>query len=216
MRLPLRAAAVATLLLMANAQTPPPRDLHLRGDRFAPLTSDQLTPEQKTMLDHLLSGERRGSTDGPFNVMLRSPEMGDLAQQLGARVRFHSDLPDKLRELAIILTARHWTAQFEWTAHRRAAERAGLSPDIIQSVATGKRPAALDPDETAVYNFTTELLTTKHVSDPAFHAVVTRFGERRTVNLIGLIGYYQLVSMFLNVDRYPLPAGAQPELQPLP
>src|SRR6266852_5178316 len=116
---------VVVLLGLAMAQTPVPRDLHLRGDRFKPLTYDKLTPEQKTMVEHLFAGER-GGMNGPFNVTLRSPEMGDLAQRLGAQLRFHSTLTAKQRELAIIITARYWTAQYEWTAHRQLALKAGI------------------------------------------------------------------------------------------
>jgi len=209
-------AALAASLGITQAQAPDPANVHLRGGRFAPLTYSGMTPEQKTMLDHLLNGERHGATDGPFNVLLRSPETGDLVQSLGARVRFHTELPDKLRELAIITTARFWTVQFEWAAHRRAAEQAGLSPAIVQAIADGKRPSGLDPEETSIYNFTTELLTTKQVSDAAFQDAVSRFGERRVVNLITLVGYYQMVAMLLNVDRYPMANGAQPELKSLP
>ncbi|HJT87278.1 MAG TPA: carboxymuconolactone decarboxylase family protein [Bryobacteraceae bacterium] len=215
MRLPLLCAGLLALLGLAVAQAPTPADVHLRGGRFAPLTYQQMTPQQKAMIDHLLSGERH-STDGPFNVMLRSPEMGDLAQQLGAYVRFHSELPNKLKEMAILMTGRLWTAQFEWSAHHRAALREGLEPPVIEAIAAGKRPGSMDADEQVIYNFVNELLYKRDVSDRAFHAAVDRFGERRVVNLIGLVGYYQLVSMLLDVDRYPLPEGAKPELQPLP
>ena len=201
-------------LLMAQAPAPNPRDIQLVGDRFKPLKWDEMTPAQKTMMEHLVAGERRGA-GGPFNVLLRSPEMGDLAQQFGASMRFHSSLPRKLNEMAIIITARYWTAHFEWNAHRNAAAQAGLSEAIIQSIATGKRPATMDADETIVYNFATELLNTKQVSDPVFQATKDRFGERGVVDLIGVMGYYQLVSMLLNVDRYPLAPGVKPELQAL-
>jgi len=190
--------------------------LHLRGDRFKPLAYEEMTPAQKTMIDHLLAGERRGSTEGPFNVFLRSPEMGDAAQQLGAQIRFHSSLPRKLNELAIITTARYWGAQFEWTAHRRSAAQAGVSDATIEAIANGKRPSGLPPDEEAIYNFCHELLTTKQVSDATFQAAMNTVGERGTVDLIGAMGYYSLVSMALNVDRYPLVDGAKPELKPLP
>ncbi len=208
------AALVLGTLLAAQTPAPNPRDIQLVGDRFKPLKYDEMTSEQKTMMDHLVSGERRGA-GGPFNVLLRSPEMGDLVQQFGASMRFHSSLPRKLNEMAIIITARHWMAQYEWNAHRNAAAQAGLKEDIIKSIAAGKRPESLDADETVVYNFATELLNTHQVSDPAFKAVKDKFGERGTVDLISVMGYYQLVSMLLNVDRYPLPAGVKPELQPL-
>src|SRR3989440_12400076 len=156
---------LAVTLAAAQAPAPNPRDIQLVGDRFKPLKWDEMTPAQKTMMEHLASGERRGA-GGPFNVLLRSPEMGDLAQQFGASMRFHSSIPKKLNEMAIIMTARHWTAQYEWTAHRKAAAEAGLSESIIQAIAAGKRPASMDAAETVVYNFGTELLNTKQVSDP--------------------------------------------------
>jgi 4-carboxymuconolactone decarboxylase len=154
--------------------------------------------------------------NGPFNVTLRSPKMGDQAQKLGAQLRFHTSLPKKLNELAILMTARFWTAQYEWSAHKRAALAAGLSPTIIDAIAAGKRPASMQPDEEAVYNFGSELFKTRQVSDAAFKAVVDKFGERGAVDLTGVMGYYCFVSMMLDIDRYPLPEGEKPELKPLP
>lgn len=199
---------------LACAQTPASPDLHLRGDRFKPLTYDQLTPEQKAMADHLLAGER-GGMNGPFNVTLRSPEVGDQAQKLGALLRFHSTIPSKLNEMAILMTGRFWTAQYEWSAHKKLALKAGLSPAIIDAIANGKRPPSMQPDEEAVYNFGHELLETRQVSDAAFNAVKDRFGERGTVDLTGVMGYYTFVCMMLDIDRYPLPNGEKPELKPL-
>ena len=215
MRLPVCCIGIAVLSGLALAQAPATRDLHLRGDRFKPLTYDTMTPEQKTMVEHLLSGER-GGANGPFNVTLRDPEMGDLAQKLGAQLRFHTSLPNRLNEFAILMTARFWNSQFEWAGHHRNALKAGLSPAIIDAVAAGKRPAGMQPDEEAVYNFGHELLGTKQVSDAAFQAVVEKFGERGAVDLTGVMGYYCFVSMMLNIDRYPLPDGDKPELKPLP
>jgi 4-carboxymuconolactone decarboxylase len=188
--------------------------LNLRGDRFKPLSYEQLTPEQKTLADHVLAGDR-GSLNGPYNVLLRSPEMGDLAQKFGAYMRFHSSLPKKLSEFAILMTARFWNSQFEWYAHHKYALDAGLSPAVIDAVASGKRPTSMQPDEEVVYNLCNELLSTKQVSDATFRAAVNGLGERGVVDLVGVMGYYHLVSMLLNIDRYPLPDGAQPELKPL-
>lgn len=209
---PIFAGIFGFAVAMAFAQSTPV--FHLRGDRFKPLTYEQMTPEQKTLVDHVLSGER-GSMNGPYNAFLRSPEMGDLAQKFGAHMRFHSSLSAKLNEFAILLTGRFWNSQFEWYAHHRIALQAGLSPAVIDSVAGGKRPALMQPDEEVVYNFCTELLNTRQVSDATFNATVDKFGERGVVDLIGVMGYYHLVSMLLNVDRYPLPDGAQPELKPI-
>jgi 4-carboxymuconolactone decarboxylase len=210
----------ATFLLavsscLAPAQSRPALDLHLRGDRFAPLTYERMTPEQKTLTDHVLAGER-ASMNGPFNVLLRSPEMGDLAQKFGAHIRFHSSLPNKLNEFAILITARFWNSQFEWYAHHRYALQAGLNAAVIEAVANGQRPAPMQPDEEVVYNFCTELLNTREVTDATFRAAVDKLGERGVVDLTGVVGYYNLVSMLLNIDRYPLPEGVKPELKPLP
>jgi 4-carboxymuconolactone decarboxylase len=198
----------------STAQRTDPRTLQLRGDRFKPLAYDGMSAAQKTMIDHLLAGPR-GGANGPFNVLLRSPEMGDLAQQFGAATRFNTSMPKKLNELAIIITARQWTSQYEWQAHHRAALQAGLSPAIADAIADGKRPSGMQPDETTVYNFCTEMLTTKQVSDATFKATKDAFGERGIVDLIGVMGWYQTVSMLLNADRYPVPEGTQPELKPL-
>ena len=216
MRPSLSGLGILVILGTVNAQAPTsPSDLHLRGDRFAPLTYDSMTPEQKKLVESILSGPRT-SLDGPFNVLLRSPEMGDLAQKFGAYARFHSSLPPRLNEFAILITGRFWTAQFEWQAHRQNALKAGLSPAIIDALAAGKRPSHMQPDEEAVYNLCTEVLTTRHVNDAAFNAAKEKFGERGVVDMLAVVGYYQFVSMLLNVDRYPLPAGMQPELKPLP
>jgi 4-carboxymuconolactone decarboxylase len=210
-------AALTVVGLGAQAptrQSLDPRALRLRGDRFKPLAYDEMTPAQRTMIEHLLSGPRAGA-EGPFNVLLRSPEMGDLAQQFGASTRFNSSVPRKLNELAIIIVARHWTSQFEWQAHHRAALQAGISPAIADSIAQGKQPAGMQKDEEAVYNFCSELLNTKQVSDATFAAAKAAVGERGVVDLVGVMGWYHTVSMLLNVDRYPLPDGAQPELKPI-
>src|SRR5712692_6590784 len=162
MRLQAVCIAIALSTGLSIAQAPTTRDLHLRGDRFKPLTYDKLTPEQKVMVENLLSGER-GGLNGPFNVTLRSPEMGDQAQKLGARLRFHSSLSNRLNELAILVTARFWAAQYEWSAHRRRPLAEGLSPAIIDAIAAGRRPTSMQPDEEAVYNFASEFYATKQV-----------------------------------------------------
>ncbi len=206
------------LAVIACAQTPgrlTKDNLGLVGGRFKPLTYTEMTPAQKTMIDHLLTGERAGNLGGPFNVLLRSPEMGDLAQQFGASMRFHAAMPTTARETVIIVTARYWMAQFEWTAHKRAALQAGVSPAVVDAIANGRRPAGMDPDVETAYNFITELLKTRQVSDATFAAAKGRFGEKGVVDIIGLSGWYSTVSMLLNVDQYPVANGAQPELKPL-
>jgi len=141
--------------------------------------------------------------------------MGDIAQQFGASMRFNQAMPRKLNEMAIIITARYWTAQYEWYAHKRAALQAGLNPAIVEAIQNGKRPAGMQKDEDVVYTFCSELLNTKHVSDATFQAAKDLVGEKGIVDLMGVMSWYQMVSMLLNVDRYPLPDGAQPELKPV-
>jgi 4-carboxymuconolactone decarboxylase len=212
--------AVFAVVGVTSAQAPPaqpkpdPKNLKFRGDRFKPLTWDEMSPEQKKMVEDLVSGPRSGA-DGPFNVLLRSPEMGNLAQKFGAATRFNQSMPRKLNEMAIIITGRYWTAQYEWIAHKRAALAAGLDPAIVDAIQNGRRPTGMAKDEEAVYTFCNELLKTKQVSDATFAAVKNAVGEKGVVDLIGVMGWYQTVSMLLNVDRYPLPAGAQPQLKAL-
>jgi 4-carboxymuconolactone decarboxylase len=214
MRLRLFGACLIGAMGLGYAQAPVNRDLGLVGDRFAPLKFEAMTPEQKIMVEHLLSGERRGM-GGPFNVLLRSPEMGDAAQQFGAQARFHAALPKQVAEMVIILTGRYWTAQYEWNAHKAAALRAGLNPAIADAIAAGVRPEGMTPDLEGAYNFIDELLTTHQVSDRAFQAAKDRFGEKGVVDMMALSGWYTIVSMALDVDRYPLPNGTAPELKPL-
>jgi 4-carboxymuconolactone decarboxylase len=165
-----------------------------------------MTPEQRAVADDILAGPRSSPLGlrGPFEAMLRSPGVADPAQRLGAYVRFESSLPARLSELAIIMTARRWTAQYEWVAHRRLAVDAGLDPEVADAIARGARPD-LDDEAGAVYRFTTELLAEGAVSDQAFDAVAGRWGHRGAMDLIGTVGYYCLVSFILNVDRYPIP-----------
>jgi 4-carboxymuconolactone decarboxylase len=209
------AALVSCSAALAQDSPPDLAALGLTGGRFAPPTWAQMTPEQRTLIEHVLAGPR-DSLGGPFNVMLRSPEVGDKLQDFGASMRFLRSIPAKLRELAIILTARHWTQEYEWLAHSRAALRAGLGAAIVEAIAEGRRPASLAADEKTVYDFCTELLTEHTVSDATFAAAKTLLGEQGLVDVIALMGYYQTIAMMLNVDRHPLPPGTAPQLKPLP
>ncbi len=197
---------------MPDQKSPPA--LNLRGRRFKPLTWDTMTAAQREMTHSVLAGAR-GTMQGPYNVLLRSPELGNLAQQFGAHTRFNSSLPLALNELAILLVARCWTSQFVWWAHKRIASEAGLDPALIEAIALGHAPQGLSGDVAAVYGFCHELLQTRQVSDASYAALVQRFGETGAVDLMGTMSYYTLVSMSLNVDQYPLPEGAEPELKPL-
>ncbi len=193
--------------------------------RFKLIPLDQLTPEQQTLSDAIKSGPRAklkssgaskpGPLGGPFNVWLRSPGIGDLVQKLGEEIRFRSSLAGKLNELAILITARNWTSQYEWVAHHKLALEGGLNPAIAQDIAEGRRPENMDADETIVYNFSQELQATQSVSDATYQTALDRFGERGVVDLVSVNGFYVLVSMCLNVDRTPVPEGTPLPLPPL-
>jgi 4-carboxymuconolactone decarboxylase len=186
----------------------------MAGQRFVALTKETMTPEQRAVANSIEAGPRGAGLRGPFNGLLRSPELCDVVQRVGAYVRFGSSIPTALNELAICIVGRRWTAQYEFWAHRRLAIAAGVAPEILDAVAEGRRPEGMSADEAAVYDFTTSLLDTGHVSDALFDRVHEKFGDRGVIDLIGAAGYYTLVSMVLNVDRVPLPEGEPLPLEP--
>jgi 4-carboxymuconolactone decarboxylase len=196
-----------------NAQTSATSE-NLR--RFPLLQPDQLTEAQKKLASSIRSGPRAhvaGSAanqsviGSPFNVFLRSPEVGEHLQQVGSYIRFKSSLGARLNEFAILITARHWGAQYEWHAHHRLALQAGLNPNIADDLAQGLRPQGMSVDEEIIYNFSHELHTSHQVSDATFKAMHDRFGDQGVMDLIAVNGYYTLVAMVLNVDRTPVPGG---------
>jgi 4-carboxymuconolactone decarboxylase len=211
-------------LVIAHAQAPATPTLeqarqavaNLRGDRiWRPSSYDELTAEQKAFVNGILSGPRRG-IDGALGIMMVSPVLGDLAQRAIAYTRFNPTVPPRLNELAILIGARAWTAQYAWHVHHRAALNAGLNAAVIDAVQVGKRPTTMQKDEEAVYNFCTELLATKQVSDTTLKAAKDVLGgDKGVVDLVATLGFYQFVAMLMNVDRLPMPPNVKPELTPL-
>ncbi|MBL6459246.1 carboxymuconolactone decarboxylase family protein [Belnapia sp. T6] len=198
---------------MASDTAIPPDDG--RSGRLPPIPEDQLTEEQRRVAAGILSGPR-GGLRGPFPAMLRSPEVADRFQKVGEYLRFNSSIPTALNELAILVTAREWSAQFEWYAHHLLAMKAGLPPAIAEAIAAGRRPEGMDADQRIIYEFATELHRTRFVSDATYAAVRDRFGERGVIDLIAVCGYYVAVAMTLNVAQVPLPPGVPEPLKPLP
>jgi len=189
--------------------------------RFKRLETKEMTSEQKHYFDGLMSGPVSGtgskgvvqgatSLGAPFNVLLRSPLLAERLRKVGEYLRFESTIPKRLNEFAILITARTWTAQYEWFAHLRLALKEGLNPDLADDLALGKRPQNMQTDEEAIYNFCQELHATHQVSDAHYQAVHDLFGEQGIVDLMVVSGYYVMVSMVLNVNRTPLPEGATP------
>jgi 4-carboxymuconolactone decarboxylase len=198
----MRAAIILAGVLMAGAAG--------AKDRFPTLTPEQMTPEQKALAQAITSGPR-GGMRGPFNAWLRSPALGDRMQKLGEQVRYNTSLDHRLNEFAILITARAWNAKFEWYAHHPLALQAGLKPQIAADLAQGKRPSGMSADETAVYDFCTELRRDKRVGDAVFAAARTALGDQGVIDLIAVNGYYDMVSMTLNVAEVAAPAdGALP------
>ncbi len=194
--------------------------------RFAMLTPEQLTPEQTRLLQGFLAGPRGGGDAspeaakallkrGPFNAWMRSPDLGERLQKTGEYIRFKTSLSLRLNEFAILITARHWTSQYEWYAHLPFAMKAGLNPKIAADLALNQRPRNMQDDEAAVYDFCTQLHRARNVSDAAYHRAIELLGEKCVMDLIGVSGYYTLVSMTLNVAKVPLPEGVKPPLKPI-
>jgi len=174
--------------------------------RLPDLVPEQLDPEQRRVYDAIASGPR-GRVEGPLRVWIRSPELADRAQALGAFCRFGSSLPARLSELAILVTGAHWKAGFEWTAHAPIGLEAGLDSQALEAIRTGGAPNFAKEDEAAVYAFAHEVWTRRRVSDETYQRAFALLGERGVVDLAGILGYYALISITINVFEVPLPPG---------
>jgi 4-carboxymuconolactone decarboxylase len=194
-------AGVLCLLFAGSA-------LALSGERFPEIPLDKMTPAQRTIADAIMSGPRKGMS-GPFNAWLRTPELADRLQKVGEYVRFNTSLDKRLNEMAIIMTAQHWGSQYEWFAHAPLAIKAGLDPDIVAALAAGRKPEKMRDDEAIVWEFVTQLRRDHAVDDATYAKAVDKFGENGVVDLVAAIGYYDIVSMTLNVARVSPPAEAQ-------
>ncbi len=179
--------------------------------RLPAIPDDQLTERQKELMEAIRSGPRgRVSQGGPFGVYLHAPDFGDLTQRLGAHTRYKSGLPPRLSELAILCTARQWRAQYEWHAHAPIAEKAGVAPEAIRDIKAGRAPKKASKEERAIYDFVAELSKTRRVSERNYKRVHAFLGNSGMVELVGILGYYSLVAMMLDVFNVPLPDGATP------
>ena len=199
----LLAAALFATGFAANAQ-----------DRMPPLPKEQLTDEQTQALAEFVAA--RGQPTGPWNVLLRSPELMKRTRGLSDYLRFESVLPGYLREFVILMTARQWGQNYEWNAHYPLAIDEGFSSEMAQAIAEGRRPDGMLEDEEILYDFVLELQRNHSVSDATYERAVERFGEQGVVETVSLVGYYTMISMILNTARTPLPADAVPALAPFP
>jgi 4-carboxymuconolactone decarboxylase len=179
--------------------------------RIEILEPESMSPAQRCVYDATFAG-RRGYVPAPANVWLRSPELADRAQKLGEFVRYQTSLPPRLSELAILMTARFWKAHYEWWAHKPHALEAGLSPALIEDIAHRRSPQFENDDERIVYVFVDGLLNHHKVPEDTYNATVGSLGEKAVVELVGILGYYALISMTVNCFEIEIPDGSISEL----
>jgi 4-carboxymuconolactone decarboxylase len=166
--------------------------------RFPPLKAEELTPAQKAWADLIAVPPRNAKfTAPPYRAYIRDPDLAPKLSSLSDYLRWNTSLPPRLSEMAILITARHWTAQYEWTAHYPLAMKAGLDPKILDAIAKGTRPDGMKDDEAALYDLGTALYRDKKVDDAVYKAALEKFGERGILDIVGIMGYYDLVSMTL-------------------
>ena len=179
-----------------------------RGARMSRLAPENMTEAQRKAAAELTSGPR-GEVRGPFNVLLRSPELMSPLQKVGEYLRFRCQLDRRIAEMATLIAARHWTQVYEWNAHHPLALKAGLKPEIAQAIAEGRRPTGMAVDEEIVYDVLTEALQNKSVSDVTYERGIRQFGEQNLVDLLAIAGYYAMLALLLNVARTQLPEGRE-------
>jgi 4-carboxymuconolactone decarboxylase len=185
-------------------------------DRMPPIPAEKMTEAQKKAVADYKSIRNADLTGPPWSVLLRVPDLVVPALQLRMHNLQNSALSPKLTELAILLAARHWTNSFEWNAHYSLAVKAGLSASVIAAVSDGRRPEQMAEDEEILYDFCTELLQNKSVSDATYSRALAKLGEAGIVEAAGLEGYYTFLAMVMNVARSPSPATATQRLIPFP
>ena len=146
---------------------------------------------------------------GPFEPLIYSPQLMSRARAVGDYLRYKSALGNTLSELAILITARQWTQDYEWSVHYPIALKAGLRKEVADDIAMGRRPTGMSPDEETVFDFAGELLRDKQVSDATFQRAKSRLGVKGVVDMTGIVGYYTLLAMQLNVAQYRVAAGGK-------
>ena len=201
----LRACAISVLLAGAAPA--------LGGERMKEIPLEEMSAAQRGVAEAIMSGPRQRMS-GPFNAWLRSPELADRLQKAGEYVRFNTSLDKRINEMAILMTAQAWGSQYEWYAHAPLALKAGLDPAVIAAIGAGRKPDSMKEDEAIVWEFITQLRRVHGVDDAIYARALEKFGERGIVDLIGVNGYYDAVSMTLNVARVTPPAGAEVPFPP--
>ena len=182
------------------------------AQRFPKLTPEQMSAAQKEVAAEITAGPR-GEVRGPFIALLHNPELARHVQRLGEHLRWKGKLPARLKELAVLVTARRWTCQHEWVMHSKLALDGGLGAGIVDDIRNGREPKGMLDEEKAVYNFCRELHATGRAGDAAFAEIQRRFGLDGALELIALNGYYSMMAMVLNSAALPLPGNVEPPLK---
>lgn len=206
-RLSLTLGLFATLLgaVPAIAQT-----------RMEMIPEGKLTEAQRKAVEEFKTARKQTELTGPWSVMVRVPELLTLSRLWRDHVQNRTVIGNKLSELVILITAREWTQQYEWNAHYQAALKAGVTPEIVQAIADGRRPDRMAEDEQVVYDLCLELSRNRSVSDATYARAKAKLGEEGIVEAASIQGFYALLAMNMNAARTPLPAGATPALQAFP
>jgi 4-carboxymuconolactone decarboxylase len=181
------------------------------GARFAQPTMEQLSPEQQAVAAEVLKQSSAG-LGGPYGMLIKSPELLKRYLMMTDYLRQKTSLPHRLNEMAILLEARIWDAQYEWWAHEPLARKAGLSDTIISDIRDGKRPGSMQPDEAIVYDVVTELLNKRQLSDDTFGKARQMLGEQQVVDLVAVTGFYVMVSAVVIAGRIAIPNGGPPPM----
>lgn len=180
--------------------------------RIKLLSPDGMNADQKAIYEEAIAG-KRGSAPPPMMAWLNSPDMARHATRLGEQLRFNTMFPPKLSEIAILVTARHWTAHYEWWAHKRLALKGGLDIAIIDAIRDRRTPVFDDPKAAMIYDVARSLHEGHGLAQGLYDQAIALLGERGVVEIIGLCGYYTMVSMTLNTFEFGLPHGEVSELK---
>jgi 4-carboxymuconolactone decarboxylase len=197
----IRRVATAVLLTLATV-------IVRAEERLPTIPPSQYTEEQQQAAADFETA-RKVPVFGPFEPLMYSPQVMSQARAMGDYLRFKSAIGNTLSELAILITAREWTQDYEWTVHYPIALKAGIRQEIADAIAVGRRPTAMSADEEAVFDYASELLKTKHVSDATFERAKSRFGLKGVVDMTGILGYYTLLAMQLNAAQYSIPVDGK-------
>lgn len=176
--------------------------------RIPEFDTETMSEPQRRVFDAIVAGPR-GVVRGPVQVWLHNPGLAEHAQALGAYCRFGTVLPARLSELAIIVTAAHWRAGYEWRSHAPMAIESGLPASAVEAVRVGAAPNFAQDDEAAVYRFATELLRTQAVSPQTWEVAAKLLGSHGVVDLVGILGYYALISMTIKAFEIGGPADGE-------